>query len=140
MSVTGNIRFEADGATFTAFFGFAAMEAMETHFNAPFNHALRRVFPQATPEVLTDAKALAELGAGIRIKDLGAVFGFALLKHHPGLTSDAIAEIIDDIGIARATEIVGESLRAAIGDPSQNGGDGAAKVNPPRSPRPKRTG
>lgn len=140
MSVKGEVRFEAGGGVFIAVFGFAAMAAMEAHFDEPFAKAIRRVFPQATAEIAADPEKLAELGAQVRVADLGAVFGFALLKHHPKLTQDHIDNLIDVIGLPRATQIVADSLRAALGDGNSGGGDGAAAGNPPRRRKPVKTG
>jgi hypothetical protein len=142
MSVKGEVRFEAAGKVFTAVFGFTAMAAMEAHFDEPFGTAIRRVFPAATPEISADPEKLAALGASIRVTDLGTMFGFSLMKHHGGLTEKAIDDLIDDLGLARATQIVAESLHAAIGDASDDvkGGDGTATENPPPRRRPVKTG
>lgn len=140
MSVKGEARFEALGQVFIAAFGFTAMAAMEAHFDEPFAQAIRRVFPEVTPEIAADPEKLASLGASIRMADLGAVFGFALLKHHPDLTRPDIADLIDDLGLARATELVGASLRAAMNDGGSGGGDGAAAENPSLRRKPVKTG
>lgn len=140
MSVKGEVRFEAGDGVFIAVFGFAAMEALEAHFDEPFAKAIRRVFPQATPEMAADPEKLAALGAQVRVADLGTVFGFALLKHHPQLTHSETVDLIDEIGLPSATKIVADSLRVALGAGGSAGGDGAAAGNPPRRRKPVKTG
>jgi hypothetical protein len=133
----GLVSFESGGAKFTAVFGFRAMKAIEAHYDKPFYHAIQAAMPQVRPEDMNDRAKLAEASAGIRLTDIGVIFGCALLKHHPGLTEDQIDDLIDNIGLDRVGAIIGDALGAALVKEDDSG----SAANPrPRSPRKGRTG
>ena len=131
----GLVTFEAAGKKFTAVFGFRAMKAVETHYDLPFFRALQRAMPTLAPEDAGDPVKIAEAGASVRFTDLGKLFECALLKHHPGLTEEEIEDLIDEIGLERAGEIIGKTVAAAL----VKEGDGGSPENPPRS-RARKTG
>lgn len=131
------VTFEADGEKFTAVIGFAAERAIEAHYDLPFFRAIQSVMPAISPEDMKDKGKIAEASADIRLTEVGRLFGFSLLKFHRDLTDDDIDDLIDDIGgIAKASEIVGKALTAAM----TKGDDDSSTPNPPRGSRRKRTG
>jgi hypothetical protein len=127
----GLVTFEAAGKKFTAVFGFKAMKAVEAHFDKPFFRAIQSAMPDLKPEDAGDKKKIAEASAGIKFSDIGTLFGFALLKHHPDLTETDIEDMIDDIGLETASEVLGQALTAAL----VKEGDAGSSANPPKGRR-----
>lgn len=123
----GIVTFEADGEKFSAVFGFKAMKAVETHYDLPFFRAIQSAMPQIKPEDAEDKAKIAEASADIRFSDVGSLFQFALLKHHPKLTESDVEDLIDEIGLAKASEVIGEALAAAL----STEGDDSSSPNPP---------
>lgn len=138
----GVVSFEAAGGRYTAVFGFRAMKAVELHYDLPFFEALQRAMPSLQPEDTDDPAKVARAGASVRITDIGRLFEFALLKHHPGIDEDAVDEIVEAIGLERCGAILGEAIAAALTKdepgPESGAGDGAGG-NAPR-PRARKTG
>jgi hypothetical protein len=129
----GLVTFEAAGEKFTAVFGFKAMKAIEAHYDKPFFKAIQSAMPDIRPEDAGDKAKLAEASANIRFSDIGALFGFALLRHHPDLTEEAIEDLIDDVGLEKASEVIGMALTAAL----VKEGDAGSSTNPPKGRRAK---
>lgn len=128
-SARGTETFEAAGRVYTAVFGFAAMEAIEDHFDLPFFEAIRAAMPELSPEELADPAKARAASMRIRMTHIGALFRFALAKHHPGLTKADVAGLIDEIGLDAASEIVGRVVRAAL---FTGEGDDSSPADPPR--------
>lgn len=129
----GIVTFEAAGKKFSAVFGFKAMKAVECHFGTedepkPFFQAIAGIMPQLAPEDMGDKAKIAAASANIRFSDIGTLLQFALLKHHPDLTEAEIEDIVDEIGLGKMSEIIGNALTAAL----VKEGDGS-KPNPPKS-------
>ena len=129
----GLVTFEAAGEKFTAVFGFKAMKAVEAHYDKPFFHAIQQAMPQISPEDLGDKAKIAEASANIRLTEIGALFGFALLKHHGNLTESDIEDLIDEIGLEETSMIIGNALSAAL---VKEGDDGSTE-SPPKARRAK---
>lgn len=129
----GLVTFEAAGEKFTAVFGFKAMKAVETHYDKPFFHAIQSAMPQIAPEDLGNKAKIAEASANIRFSDIGALFGFALLKHHSKLTETEIEDLIDEIGLEKTSEVIGNALSAAL----VKEGDAGSSASPPKARRAK---
>lgn len=132
----GAVTFEAAGEKYTAVFGFKAMKAVEAHYEQPFMRAIQSAMPNVRPEDAGDKAKIAEASADIRLTDVGKLFQFALLKHHPDLTESEVDDLIDEIGLERTGEIIGASLSAALVNEE---GDASSPANPPKS-RKSRTG
>jgi hypothetical protein len=128
----GLVSFEAAGEKFTAVFGFKAMKAVEAHYDKPFFKAIQSAMPDIRPEDAGDRAKLAEASANIRISDIGALFGFALLRHHQ-LTETEIEDLIDEIGLEKASEVIGQALTAAL----VKEGDAGSSTHPPKNRRAK---
>lgn len=122
----GLVTFEAAGKKYTAVFGFRAMKAVETHYDLPFFQAIRSAMPAVDADETDKAKILAA-AASVRFSDLGVLFGFSLLKHHPDLTETAIEDLVDEVGLERVSSIIGQALSAAL----VKEGDEDSDANPP---------
>lgn len=137
MAHDGMIAFDAAGKRYSAVFGFKAMKTVEAHYDLPFFRALQDAMPQLSPEDAGDPAKVAAAGASIRMAAVSKLFEAALMKHHPELTEDAIDDLIDEIGIARAGEILGQAVSAAIakqeGDDGSPAGPRKAKRGPPNA-------
>lgn len=131
----GLVTFEAAGEKFTAVFGFKAMKAVEAHYDLPFFRAIQKAMPSISAEDAGNKAKLAEASADLSFSDVGTLFQFSLLKHHPRLTDEQIEDIIDDIGLGRAADIIADALSAALGE-----GDDSSTANPPSKSRAKKTG
>lgn len=132
----GLVTFEAAGEKFTAVFGFKAMKATEARYDLPFLKAIQVAMPSVKPEDAGDKVKVAEAASNIRLADVGTLFQFALLKHHPDLTDADVEDLIDDIGLEAASTIIGEALTAALVKED----DAGSTANPPQRSRRKRTG
>lgn len=132
----GVVTFEAGGETFSAFFGFRAMKAVEAHYGLPFFQALQQAMPALKPEDAGDPDKVAQAGASIRMTDVGLLFDFSLRKHHPDLTEDHVDDLVDELGFERVGSILGDAVAAAL---AKQEGDGGSAANPPKS-RARKTG
>lgn len=136
MDPEGLVTFEAGGKKFTAVFGFRAMKATEVHYDLPFFRAIQSAMPQVSPEHAGDKAKIAEAAADIRLGDVGRLFQFALLKHHPDMTETEVEDLIDEIGLEKASEVIGEALSASLAGED----DDSSPANPPTRSRRKKTG
>jgi hypothetical protein len=64
------------------------------------------------------------------IDDVLAVLHAGLLRHHPRMTEQEVADLIDTAGMEYISEMIAEGLKAM--QPVSNGGQGAE--NPPKEP------
>lgn len=129
--------FEAESGRYRLYFGMRAYKETERHYDLPFMRAIERVMPKLAPEDMADPVKIAEASADVRLSDLAKLFEFALLKHHPELDEDAVEALIDEIGLSKASELIGEAVSAALID-DKDGGDGQPDANPPKRPSRKR--
>jgi hypothetical protein len=123
----GLVTFEAGGERYTAVFGFKAMKAVEAHYDLPFFQALQQAMPDLSAEEAQDPAKVAAAGASVRMTAVGKLFEAALMKHHPGLTEDQVDNLIDEIGIEAAGDILGRSVSSAL---VKREGDGKSPANP----------
>jgi len=130
----GLVTFEASGQRYTAFFGFRAMKAIEVHYDRPFFQALQEAMPSLSPEDAGDPAKVAAAGANVSMRAVGKLFEAALMKHHPNLGEEAVDNLIDEIGIDRAGDILGRAVAAALVK-EEGGGKPQAHPRKPRSPR-----
>jgi hypothetical protein len=133
----GVVELDAGGQRYRLFFGMRAMKAIETHYDKPFFKAVRAVMPDLAPEDMNDKAKVAAASMNIRLTDVAKLFECAFLKFHPESDADEIDNIIDEIGLQRASEVLGLALAAAM-VPDDKGG--AATANPPHASRKKPTG
>lgn len=126
----GLVRFEAAGKKFTAVFGIRAMKATEAHYDLPFFRAIASAVPRIAPGE-ANRKKIAEAVLDMRFTDLCKLFEFGLLRFHRELTEDQIDDIVDEIGVEKVSEIVGQGIAAAMGKEGDESSDG----NPPKRRR-----
>lgn len=127
MAHDGMITFDAAGKRYSAVFGFKAMKTVEAHYDLPFFQALQGAMPSLAPEDANDPAKVAAAGASIRMTDVSKLFEAALSRHHSDMTEDQVDDLIDEIGIERAGEILGQAVSAAI---AKQGGDDGSPANP----------
>lgn len=128
----GLVTFSHGGKSYTAVFGFRAMKAIEAEYDLPFFKAVQAGLPSLSAEDAGDPVKVAEAGAGIRMTAVGSLFRASLMKHHPGVTEDDVDEMIDDIGLERAGDVIGRALAAAMAKEA----DGSkSTANPPKKKR-----
>lgn len=132
----GLVMFEAAGEKFTAVLGFKAMKAIETHYGdengpKPFFIAIQAAMPDMRPEDAGDKNKIGAAAEKIRMTDIGALFGFTLLKYHPRLTEEDVENLIDEIGLEKASEIIGQALTSAL----VKEGDDSSSAHPRRPKR-----
>lgn len=98
------VEFEAQGRRLALRYSFKALKALETEAGRP-----------AT-------EALAGIGAGgIDLALLATVFRCGLVER---LTGEQVEDVIDEIGVQRAAELIGAAVRDAF--PGAEGGAGEA--------------
>ncbi|MGE0178988.1 MAG: hypothetical protein AB7O91_04105 [Sphingomonas sp.] len=128
----GVVRFEAGDARYQAMFGFRAMKEVERHFELPFMEAMQEAMPSLSPADAADKAKVEAAARKVRVGDIGTLFGFALVKYHPALTETQVDDLIDEIGLDRAGEILAEALTAAL---VKEGDDGSQAGPQPRRPK-----
>lgn len=131
----GEVPFKACGKRFTLFFGMRAQKAVEQYYDLPFFKAIQKAMPNLQKEDLADPDKVREASANVRFTDVAKMFEFALLKHHRDIEEDEVDDIIDDLGLSRASELFGECLSAAL-----SGEDAGGTENPRQASRKKKTG
>lgn len=132
----GIVSFNAGGETYRLFFGMRAMKDIERHYDKPFMRAIQSVMPKLEAADLGDKAKIAEASADIRLGDVATLFEFGLKKHHD-LSEDDVDDLIDTIGLSKASDHLGNALAAALGTGE---GDDDATENPPRASRKSKTG
>jgi hypothetical protein len=139
----GEVEFKAAGKKFTAVFGMRAIKNTEVHFAdeagdpKPFLQVVASVMPQVAPEDIGDKAKMFAAAAKMRFSDIATLFGFALDKHHRELEEEEVENIIDELGLSKVTEILGNVITAALADEE---GDEEAPRNPPKRGRSRSTG
>ncbi|MES2902827.1 MAG: hypothetical protein V4696_01455 [Pseudomonadota bacterium] len=133
----GIVSFMAGDEAYRLFFGMRAMKEIERHYDKAFMLAIQSVMPQLSAEDMADKAKLIEASSKVRLSDVAKLFEFGLAKHHPDLSEDDVDGLIDDIGVARASELLGDALAASLG---AGEADEDAPKNPPKRSRANKTG
>lgn len=108
---------EALGQTWTLRFSLKAFQALEEHFEA------------------SSLEAVSErLEGDVKVADLVAVLWAGFRSHHPETTPDQALDILDELGIGRATEIIRDGFAASV-PASGEGADATPPGKPGRSKR-----
>ena len=100
----GEASFEAGGARWTMRFGNREFCALEEHFGCPWAEVARRLD-----------------GEGFRFGAFREVVRIGLSRAHPQLTSDQVSDLIDELGLAEATRMVGACIQAAMPQAAASG-------------------
>jgi len=133
----GVVRFRAGDTEYKLHFGFRAQKETEIKFDKPFMQAIQEVLPAVDPaDADNEGKARAEFEK-ISFGDLGALFGFGLLKHHGEVDDQETEEIFDEVGTIGAVGLLMRSIQAAMTKGADRkaleGAGGRAPAGPPRS-------
>lgn len=108
----GEVSFEADEKTWTMKIDTNAMCEIEELAGKPIAEV---------GQLLANPKTAS-------MQLIRTVFLGSLKHYHDGLGVREVGEIMDDIGIAKAIELIGEAFSMAI--PQEKKGKAAAKLNP----------
>lgn len=108
---TGELTFQANGSSFVLTFDFNALCEME----------------DALDMGVAD---LQDAMQSPRMKMVRTIFRIGLARHHPTVTDQQAGEIIGEVGIQRAADMIGQAFAAAF--PAAEGG-GTTGARPPES-------
>lgn len=93
----GAVTFEADGKTYALRFGANQMAAAEDALNLPFGQIIDKLDdPTGKTVRFSDLRALFAAAAGVKPEDAG--------------------DIMDAVGIGKASELLGDTIKAAFPD------------------------
>lgn len=132
----GEVSFKALGESYTFLFGFNAICAAEDDFDQPFVEIVGEILPGAAGDLASNPDAAKEAAKRMRFGNIRRMIRFGLVQHHPGITDLEVGEIIDEIGLPKATEILGRGLALALGGDDEDGGESGD--GNPRRPRPRK--
>ena len=118
----GEVRFEADGAAWTLVFSVNALCAIEGALDVPITEVGAMMGGGAGE----DGKP-----AGMRISLLRTMVWAGLLDHHPEITERRAGELIHDLGMAEAGQLVGKAFVAAF--PEAAKGDAGPRKPPAKA-------
>jgi hypothetical protein len=111
------------------------MKATERQYDQPFFKVVQSALPSLTPADMQDKEKVLAASMNLRFTDLGNLFGFALLKFHRDLSEDQVEDLIDDLGLAKVSELVGEALASALVTDEEASEDAAENPPPNRKAR-----
>ena len=98
-NIKGEVRFDAEGASYCLIFTIDALCALEDRVN----------------------KSVEEIGAAMskspRLSLLRSLFHAGLREHHKDLTEKRAGEIMQGIGLDKAGALIGEAFTAAFANP-----------------------
>lgn len=130
----GVVEFKIGTKKYRLFFGMRARKEVERHYDKPFFRAIQDAMPQLAPEDMDDKVKVAEASANIRLTDVAKLFEFAMLKHQPDTEEWDADDMIDQLGLVRVSELIGEALSASMIE------EGKDTQNPPQPSRKRKTG
>lgn len=132
MSALDSKRFRALKQDWTARFGFNASCAIEEETGRGFFDIVGPMLMQLDDSDRSDtAKVMAAVRA-LRMSDLRLVFHHALLEAQPDTTREEAGDIIADLGMTAAMEVVAWAVMRAL--PGQDtGGETGDVENPPKA-------
>lgn len=121
LPVDGMIGFDtANGGRLTLKFGTRAMVAVERRLDAPITELVDKMQK-----------------GGVRLEHLVVMFHCALLHQDQTLTEDRAADLMDEIGPAKAVDLVGLAFQAAFPQDGDVEAGPEATADPPAPPKPK---
>lgn len=94
----GEVSFEADGTSWTMKIGTGAMCEIE----------------EKTGKGIAEVGALLSDPKTASISMMRAVFWGSLITHHKGTTIEKCNELIDELGMAKTAELIGEAFKLAF--------------------------
>jgi hypothetical protein len=111
-NVKGEVRFEAEGASYTLVFTIDALCALEDRVNKSVE------------------QIGAEMGKSPRLSLLRALFHAGLREYQPSISEKKAGEIMQGIGLDKAGALIGEAFTAAFANPEAE----TAEVPPKAAP------
>ena len=133
----GVVPFSAGGEAYQLYFGMRAIKAIERDYDLPFLKAVASAMPELSAEDMADRAKVAAASVEIRLTDVARLFGAGLLKHHPEIGEEQVEDIIDEIGLGRASLLLTDGISAAL---FEGEGDDSSAAGPPKPARKSRTG
>lgn len=104
----GHVAFKADGKDYAIRFGMNEMAAAEESFGLPFGEVIE--------------KLSVEDGRSAKFSDMRLLFAAGV-----GVEPKIAGDIMDAVGIARASELLGEAIRAAFPQAEGEAGNGQSQ-------------
>ncbi len=129
----GVVAFSVGPKRYRLFFGMRARKEVERYYDLPFFRAIQQVMPQLAAEDMADPAKVVEASASVKLTDVAKLFEFALAKFHPDIKEAEVDDVLDLIGLSRASELLGDCLSASM----MEAGDDA---NPRKASQNKKTG
>lgn len=133
MSVIDSKRFTALGNDWTARFGHNALCEIEDETGRTFGSIVAPFLQGMNVEDASDPKAIVAAMSAIRFSDIRLVLYHALKAAHPDVTPQDVGDIIDDIGLNQAMEVVGWAITRAMPTGNAEGGGSDDAANPPKA-------
>lgn len=106
--------FSALGRDWTARFDFNAICAIEERFDRPFLEMVSPLLGGVSEEDKDNPEALAAAASKIKMSDIRAIFHQSLLARQPETTADDAGNVISDMGLEAAMEIVAWAVLSAM--------------------------
>lgn len=140
MSRIDEKRFKALKQDWNARFDFNAMCALEEETRKGIYEFLAPMVIQLNEKDAADPSAVLKAVSALKMSDLRLVIYHALSGHHD-VSPEDVGDIIEDIGMAKAMQIVGWAFQRAMPTKSNNeaeeGGATSSKNPPSRAKRRK---
>ena len=107
-------KFTALGREWTARFDFNAICAIEERYDRPFLEMVAPLLGGVDEKDKDNPEALARVASRIKFSDLRVIFHQSLLAHQPETTADDAGNVISDMGLESAMEIVTWAVVSAM--------------------------
>ena len=109
--------FSALGQDWTARFDFNAICAIEERYDRPFLEMVAPLLGGVSAEDADNPEAVAAAASRIKFSDLRIIFHQSLLHHQPETTAEGAGDVIADMGLEAAMEIVAWAVLTAMPKP-----------------------
>lgn len=116
-------KFAALGRDWTARFDFNAICAIEERYDRPFLDMVAPLLGSVDVADKDDPAALAAAASKIKFSDLRVIFHQSLLHHQPEATATDAGNVIGDMGLEAAMEIVAWAVVQAMPSPKAEVGN-----------------
>jgi len=121
-------RFVALGQEWTARFDFNSVCELEESYGRPFLAIVAPMLGGLDEEDADNPAKQVEAASRIRMSDVRKIMHEALRAHHHDVTLQGVGDIIGDVGLATAMDVVAWAVLRAL--PQDKGGNGKPAKNP----------
>jgi len=121
-------RFTALGEEWVARFDFNSVCELEDRYDKSFLAIVSPMLGGLDEQDIADPAKQVAAASKIRMSDVRAILRQSLVAKHPGITAEDVGNIIGDIGLDAAMQIVAWAVVRAL--PKPKGGKGKADKNP----------